>query len=261
MATTALKGALSYSKSSVSRGSHAEIVSCSRGRPSSRWAGSSIGAGPDQSPPLRRWGRISQDRNLHRQQLLLLQSTACTATWRRCSGAADRRPQAGAIAPLSVDDQRLRHRCGTMCESYFRPERDRLLFVRRPATTSCSTSCDKLFDVAIMMDCSQCPIHPQAEARCSPSTRRRTATSSRATGARPIFFMSWAYADKPEMTAQLAEAYTSGGQRQQCAGDPGGPRLRQGGQQAARARSLRRRQAPSERGRHLSRRPAWCLRR
>jgi hypothetical protein len=27
-------------------------------------------------------------------------------------------------------------------------------------------------------------------------------------GALPIFFMSWAYADKPEMSAQLAEAYT-----------------------------------------------------
>jgi hypothetical protein len=30
-------------------------------------------------------------------------------------------------------------------------------------------------------------------------------------GARPVFFMSWAYADKPEMTAQLAEAYTKAG--------------------------------------------------
>lgn len=27
-------------------------------------------------------------------------------------------------------------------------------------------------------------------------------------GARPVFFMSWAYQDAPEMTAQLAEAYT-----------------------------------------------------
>ena len=33
----------------------------------------------------------------------------------------------------------------------------------------------------------------------------------RAKGARPVFFMSWAYADKPEMTAQLAEAYTVAG--------------------------------------------------
>jgi hypothetical protein len=33
----------------------------------------------------------------------------------------------------------------------------------------------------------------------------------RAKGAKPVFFMSWAYADKPEMTAQLAEAYTVAG--------------------------------------------------
>src|SRR5947209_7984778 len=33
----------------------------------------------------------------------------------------------------------------------------------------------------------------------------------RAHGAKPVFFMSWAYADKPEMTAQLAEAYTVAG--------------------------------------------------
>jgi hypothetical protein len=33
----------------------------------------------------------------------------------------------------------------------------------------------------------------------------------RAHGARPVLFMSWAYADKPEMTAELAEAYTVAG--------------------------------------------------
>ena len=33
----------------------------------------------------------------------------------------------------------------------------------------------------------------------------------RAKGTKPVFFMSWAYADKPEMTAQLAEAYTIAG--------------------------------------------------
>jgi hypothetical protein len=30
-------------------------------------------------------------------------------------------------------------------------------------------------------------------------------------GARPVLFMSWAYKDKPEMTAQLAEQYTVAG--------------------------------------------------
>jgi hypothetical protein len=40
---------------------------------------------------------------------------------------------------------------------------------------------------------------------------RKNSEIVRAHGARPVFFMSWAYADKPEMTAQLAEAYTVAG--------------------------------------------------
>jgi hypothetical protein len=69
---------------------------------------------------------------------------------------------------------------------------------------------DKLFDVAIMMDCSQCPIHPQLKSAFTEFTRKDS-DIVRARGARPVFFMSWAYADKPEMTAQLAEAYTIAG--------------------------------------------------
>jgi hypothetical protein len=68
----------------------------------------------------------------------------------------------------------------------------------------------RLFDLAIMMDCSQCPIHPQLSAVFHDYARRHSATV-RAHGARPVFFMSWAYKDMPEMTAQLAEAYTVAG--------------------------------------------------
>ena len=69
---------------------------------------------------------------------------------------------------------------------------------------------DKLFDVAIMMDCSQCPVHPQLKTVFTEFTRKNSEIV-RAKGAKPVFFMSWAYADKPEMTAQLAEAYTVAG--------------------------------------------------
>jgi hypothetical protein len=69
---------------------------------------------------------------------------------------------------------------------------------------------DKLFDAAIMMDCSQCPIHPQLKTLFT-EFARKDAGIVRKYGARPILFMSWAYADKPEMTAQLAEAYTKAG--------------------------------------------------
>lgn len=68
----------------------------------------------------------------------------------------------------------------------------------------------KLVDAAVMMDCSQCPIHPTLKSVFTEYTRKN-ADIVRAKGAKPIFFMSWAYADKPEMTAQLAEAYTVAG--------------------------------------------------
>ena len=66
---------------------------------------------------------------------------------------------------------------------------------------------DRLFDLAIMMDCSQCPIHPQLKSVFAEYARKHSATV-RKYGAKPVWFMSWAYADKPEMTAELAEAYT-----------------------------------------------------
>lgn len=69
---------------------------------------------------------------------------------------------------------------------------------------------DRLFDVAIMMDCSQCPIHPTLKSVFT-EYAKKDSDIVRARGAKPVFFMSWAYADKPEMTAQLAEAYTIAG--------------------------------------------------
>lgn len=68
----------------------------------------------------------------------------------------------------------------------------------------------KLFDLAIMMDCSQCPIHPQLRSTFYEYSKRHSDTV-RKHGAVPVFFMSWAYADKPEMTAELADAYTKAG--------------------------------------------------
>jgi hypothetical protein len=69
---------------------------------------------------------------------------------------------------------------------------------------------DRLFDLAIMMDCSQCPVHPQLSAVFTKEMKKNSDIVRRH-GAKPVLFMSWAYADKPEMTAQLAEAYTKAG--------------------------------------------------
>lgn len=65
---------------------------------------------------------------------------------------------------------------------------------------------DKLFDIALMMDCSQCPIHPVLSKTFN-DYAKVYADKVRGHGAQPVFFMSWAYADKPEMAEQLAEAY------------------------------------------------------
>jgi hypothetical protein len=68
----------------------------------------------------------------------------------------------------------------------------------------------KQFDAVIVMDCSQCPIHPQLKSTFYEYAKKQSAIIV-AHGARPIFFMSWAYKDRPEMTAQLSEAYTIAG--------------------------------------------------
>lgn len=69
---------------------------------------------------------------------------------------------------------------------------------------------DKQFDVVVMNDCSQCPIHPQLSGLFKEYVKKHGDTV-RAHGAVPVLFMTWAYQDKPEMTAQLAEAYTEQG--------------------------------------------------
>jgi hypothetical protein len=66
------------------------------------------------------------------------------------------------------------------------------------------------YDTAIMMDCSQCPIHPQLQSAFHDTVQKYSQILVRA-GVRPVLFMSWAYKDKPEMTAQLAEQYTLAG--------------------------------------------------
>jgi len=69
---------------------------------------------------------------------------------------------------------------------------------------------DKPFEVVIMNDCSQCPIHPQLKDVFHEYARKHSQTVVKH-GAKPALFMTWAYADKPEMTSQLAEQYTIAG--------------------------------------------------
>jgi hypothetical protein len=61
-----------------------------------------------------------------------------------------------------------------------------------------------------MNDCSQCPIHPQLKDIFHEYARKHCQTVVKH-GAKPALFMTWAYSDRPEMTAQLAEQYTIAG--------------------------------------------------
>jgi hypothetical protein len=80
---------------------------------------------------------------------------------------------------------------------------------------------DKPFDVVMMMDCSQCPIHPKLQPLFFEYARKDSAIA-RSHGAEPIFFMSWAYADKAEMTEQLAAEYIKAGKENNALVVPAG---------------------------------------
>src|SRR5580698_8727714 len=94
-------------------------------------------------------------------------------------------------------------------ESYFRPNAVGA-FSFDPENNIIPNKTDKLFEVAVMMDCSQCPIHPVLKSQFTEYAKKDSAIV-RKHGAKPVLFMSWAYANKPEMTAGLAEAYTVAG--------------------------------------------------
>jgi hypothetical protein len=80
---------------------------------------------------------------------------------------------------------------------------------------------DKPFDGVMMMDCSQCPVHPQLQPIFFEYAAKHSATA-RSRGAAPIFFMSWAYQDKPEMTQQLAAEYIKAGKQNNALVVPAG---------------------------------------
>ena len=94
-------------------------------------------------------------------------------------------------------------------ESYFRPDAIGS-FSFDPQNNIVFNRLERLFDVAVMMDGSQSPVHPGL-AQASRDFTRRHCETARRHGAEPVLFMTWAYADKPDMKAPLAEAYTRAG--------------------------------------------------
>ncbi len=95
-------------------------------------------------------------------------------------------------------------------ESYFKPGTRMASYSFTADNTVVFNKFERPFDVVIMNDCSQCPIHPQLKDAFHEYARKHSQTVVKH-GAKPVLFMTWAYADKPEMTAQLAEQYTIAG--------------------------------------------------
>jgi len=94
-------------------------------------------------------------------------------------------------------------------ESYFRPHAVGYYTFDNDNNIVFNTR-NKFYDAVIMMDCSQCPIHPKL-ASVFVDYAKKNAEIARSHDVEPILFMSWAYQDKPEMTKLLAEAYTKAG--------------------------------------------------
>ena len=128
----------------------------------------------------------------------------------------------GLLARASVDKARAAHRAVSITisgsgmdwhdvGSYFRPNAvGRYSFVGDNEVRFNPPG--RTFDAAMLMDCSQCPVHPTLRPIFFEFSKKHSDTV-RANGAEPIFFMTWAYADKPEMTKGLADAYTEAGKQ------------------------------------------------
>ena len=81
---------------------------------------------------------------------------------------------------------------------------------------------DRAYDMVLMMDCSQCPIHPKLQQAFHDTAKAHIATVRQA-GAEPALFVSWAYQDQPQMTEQLAAEYVKAGRANNVRVVPAGP--------------------------------------
>jgi hypothetical protein len=80
---------------------------------------------------------------------------------------------------------------------------------------------ERPFDATMMMDCSQCPIHPKLQTIFYEYAKKHSETL-RKHGSEPILFMSWAYSDIPAMTEELAAEYIKAGQQNNALVVPAG---------------------------------------
>ncbi len=95
-------------------------------------------------------------------------------------------------------------------DAYLKPGSGMASYSFAPGNKVVFNTFDKPYEAVIMNDCSQCPVHPQLKGLFHEFAKKHSDSATRR-GAKPILFMTWAYQDAPEMTAQLAEQYTLAG--------------------------------------------------
>ncbi len=106
--------------------------------------------------------------------------------------------------------------------SHFKPGTGMLRYSFTPTNDVAFNQFERAYDMVLMMDCSQCPIHPKLQ-KAFHDTAKSHAAAVRQSGAEPALFLSWAYQDAPEMTAQLAVEYVKAGRANQMRVVPAGP--------------------------------------
>jgi hypothetical protein len=94
-------------------------------------------------------------------------------------------------------------------ESYFRPHAIGSYLIY-PDNGVIFNDRKRYCDSVVMQDCGLCPIQTKLKTIFL-KTVRKNAKIARKHGAEPILFMTWAFQNRPEMTAQLSDAYTKAG--------------------------------------------------
>jgi hypothetical protein len=105
--------------------------------------------------------------------------------------------------------------------SHFKPESGMARYSFNAANEVVFNKFDRRYDAVIMMDCSQCPIHPTMKPVFYETIKKHIATV-KANGAVPYLFASWAYADQPQMTDQLQAEYVNAAKQNDASVVPAG---------------------------------------
>jgi len=106
--------------------------------------------------------------------------------------------------------------------SHFKPGTGMARYSFTPTNDVAFNQFNRAYDMVLMMDCSQCPIHPKLQ-QAFHDTAKAHAAAARAAGTEPALFLSWAYQDAPQMTEQLAAEYVKAGRANGMRVVPAGP--------------------------------------